>query len=91
MLLTRQSPSRSDDEENTSGCPGQTIGPQRRLGARRALIVTPDDRPVNVEQSLEMAASWTLHLACAEEHGFQEIFTNDRHMLQATGGINRGH
>jgi hypothetical protein len=24
-----------------------------------------------------------LHLACAEEHGFQEVFTNNRHMLQA--------
>jgi predicted nucleic acid-binding protein len=24
-----------------------------------------------------------LHLACAEEHGFQEVYTNDRHMLQA--------
>ena len=22
-------------------------------------------------------------LACAEEHGFQEVYTNDRHMLQA--------
>ena len=24
-----------------------------------------------------------LHLACAEEHGIQEVYTNDRHMLQA--------
>jgi predicted nucleic acid-binding protein len=24
-----------------------------------------------------------LHLACAEEHGFQKLYTNDRHMLQA--------
>ena len=25
-----------------------------------------------------------LHLACAEEHGFQEVYTNDRHMLKAS-------
>jgi predicted nucleic acid-binding protein len=25
----------------------------------------------------------TLHLACAEEYGFQEVYTNDRHMLKA--------
>jgi predicted nucleic acid-binding protein len=24
-----------------------------------------------------------LHLVCAEEQGFQEVYTNDRHMLQA--------
>ena len=24
-----------------------------------------------------------LHLACAEEQGFQEVYTNDRHMLKA--------
>jgi predicted nucleic acid-binding protein len=24
-----------------------------------------------------------LHLACAEEHGFTEVYTNDRHMLKA--------
>ena len=23
-----------------------------------------------------------LHLACAEEHGFDEVYTNDRHMLK---------
>jgi hypothetical protein len=25
----------------------------------------------------------TLDLECAEEHGFQEVYTNDRHMLRA--------
>ena len=29
-----------------------------------------------------------LHLACAEEHGFQEVYTNDRHMLQAAKHFN---
>jgi predicted nucleic acid-binding protein len=24
-----------------------------------------------------------LHLACADEHGFEELYTNDRHMLHA--------
>jgi predicted nucleic acid-binding protein len=24
-----------------------------------------------------------LHLTCAEEHGFDEVYTNDRHMLEA--------
>jgi predicted nucleic acid-binding protein len=24
-----------------------------------------------------------LHLACAEEHGFDKVYTNDRHMLVA--------
>jgi predicted nucleic acid-binding protein len=24
-----------------------------------------------------------IHLACAEEHGFPEIYTNDTHMLEA--------
>lgn len=29
-----------------------------------------------------------LHLACAEEHGFQVIYTNDRHMLKAARHFN---
>lgn len=30
-----------------------------------------------------LRAGDTLHLACAEEHGFQEVYTDDRHMLKA--------
>lgn len=26
-----------------------------------------------------------LHLACAATHGFQDVYTNDRHMLKAAG------
>jgi predicted nucleic acid-binding protein len=29
-----------------------------------------------------------LHLACAEEQGFQEVYTNDRHMLKAAKHFN---
>jgi len=30
-----------------------------------------------------LRAGDALHLACAEEHDFQEVYTNDRHMLKA--------
>ena len=29
-----------------------------------------------------------LHLACAEEHGFAQVYTNDRHMLEAARYFN---
>jgi predicted nucleic acid-binding protein len=43
--------------------------------ARRAVLDLPSTAFVRSGDAL--------HLACAEEHGFQEVFTNDRHMLQA--------
>jgi predicted nucleic acid-binding protein len=43
--------------------------------ARRAVAAIPN--PVFLR------AGDALHLACAEEHGFQEVYTNDRHMLTA--------
>jgi predicted nucleic acid-binding protein len=43
--------------------------------ARRAVL----DRPSKVF----LRSGDALHLACAEEHGFQEVYTNDRHMLKA--------
>ena len=43
--------------------------------ARKALLGIPN--------TVLVRAGGALHLACAEEHGFQTVYTNDRHMLQA--------
>jgi predicted nucleic acid-binding protein len=43
--------------------------------ARKAVLALPG--------SVFIRSGDALHLACAEEHGFQEVYTNDRHMLQA--------
>lgn len=43
--------------------------------ARRAVLELPS--------TVFVRSGDALHLACAGEHGFQEVYTNDRHMLQA--------
>jgi predicted nucleic acid-binding protein len=43
--------------------------------ARRAVLGMPS--------TVFLRPGDALHLACAEEHGFQEVYTNDRHMLKA--------
>lgn len=48
--------------------------------ARQAVIEMPS--------TVFVRSGDVLHLACAEEHGFQEIYTNDRHMLQAAPHFN---
>lgn len=48
--------------------------------ARHAVLDMP--APVFVR------AGDVLHLACAEEHGFHEVYTNDRHMLEAARHFN---
>ncbi len=42
--------------------------------ARKAVLDTPS--------TVFLRSGDPLHLACAEEHGFQEVYTNDRHMLK---------
>ena len=43
--------------------------------ARKAVLEIPNTAFVRSGDAL--------HLACAEEHGFHEVYTNDRHVLQA--------
>lgn len=62
---------------------------ETKLGALRWLPITPDS-VTRVESILTAApattflrASDALHLACAAENGFTEIYSNDRHLLAA--------
>lgn len=43
--------------------------------ARRAVLDLPS--------TVFVRSGDALHLACAEEHGFAQVYTNDRHMLEA--------
>jgi predicted nucleic acid-binding protein len=38
---------------------------------------------LEIPSAVSLRSGDALHLACAEEHGFQEVYTNDRHMLKA--------
>ena len=44
-------------------------------------IRTACDRVRRLPSSLLLRAGDALHLGCAKEHGLQEVYTNDRHML----------
>ncbi len=64
---------------------------ETRLGALRWLPIT-DRVLAGAEAAYRMAPSGVylraadaLHLACAADHGFTEIWSNDRHLLAAAG------
>jgi predicted nucleic acid-binding protein len=38
---------------------------------------------LDIPSTVFLRSGDALHLACAEEHGFQEVYTNDLHMLKA--------
>jgi predicted nucleic acid-binding protein len=38
---------------------------------------------LDIPSTIFVRSGHALHLACAEEHGFEEVYTNDRRMLQA--------
>jgi predicted nucleic acid-binding protein len=48
-----------------------------------ALIEKARQRVRSLPSSVFVRSGDALHLACAEAHGFREVYTNDRHMLQA--------
>lgn len=53
------------------------------------LAITPEllqkarEVVLDVPSTVFLRSGDALHLACAEEHGFPEVYTNDRHMLRA--------
>ena len=55
------------------------------FGVTSELLERARHAVLGLPSTVVVRAGDALHLACAEEHGFQEVYTNDRHMLQAAG------
>jgi predicted nucleic acid-binding protein len=64
----------ADDEQN---------GVWRWLSVTPELLERARTAVLDVPTAVFLRAGDALHLACAEEHGFHEIHTNDGHMLKA--------
>lgn len=47
------------------------------------LVSAVQDAYLNLPSTVFLRASDALHLACAKEHGFREIYSNDAHLLNA--------
>ena len=63
-----------DDEKN---------GVWQWLGVTSDLLEKARKAVLDIPGTVFVRSGDALHLACAEEHGFEEVYTNDRHMLQA--------
>jgi predicted nucleic acid-binding protein len=53
------------------------------FGVTSALIEKARDAVLQIPGQVFVRAGDALHLACAQEQGFKDVHTNDRHMLQA--------
>ena len=53
------------------------------FGVTSELVEKARTAVLEIRSTVFLRSVDALHLACAAEHGFQEVFTNDRHMLQA--------
>ena len=53
------------------------------FGVTSALIEKARHVVLQISVPAFLRAGDALHLACAQEHGFRDVYTNDRHMLQA--------
>ncbi len=63
-----------EDEQN---------GVWRWFGVTSELLEKARKAILDLPSTVFVRSGDALHLACAEEHGFNEVYTNDRHMLQA--------
>ena len=63
-----------DDERN---------GVWQWFGLTSALLDKARRAVLDMPSTVFLRSGDALHLACAEEHGFDELYTNDRHMLEA--------
>jgi predicted nucleic acid-binding protein len=53
------------------------------LAITSALVEKARQTVLQLPAALFIRSGDALHLTCAEEHGFREVYTNDRHMLKA--------
>ncbi len=53
------------------------------LGVTSELLEKARKAVLDIPTTVFVRSGDALHLTCAEEHGFQEVYTNDRHMLHA--------
>jgi predicted nucleic acid-binding protein len=63
-----------DDEKN---------GVWQWFGVTSELLEKARKAVLDIPSTVFVRSGDALHLACAEEHGFEELYTNDHHMLQA--------
>ena len=63
-----------DDEKN---------GVWQWLGVTSELLEKARQAVLDIPRTVFVRSGDALYLACAEEHGFVEVYTNDRHMLEA--------
>jgi predicted nucleic acid-binding protein len=63
-----------EDEQN---------GVWRWFGVTSELLDKARRAVLDIPATVFLRSGDALHLACAEEQGFQKVYTNDRHMLKA--------
>jgi hypothetical protein len=63
-----------DDEKN---------GVWQWFGVTSELLEKARKAVLDIPSTVFVRSGDALHLACAEEQGFDEVYTNDRHMLEA--------